>query len=188
MNRRELIKQIAILTGTAVVGSEFFLSGCKSADRTVTGVFTDSDIAFFDDVAETILPKTKTPGAKEARVGQFMALYATDCYEDNDLKTFQGTREKLNEASQKIAGKTFMNASQEDRTKILIQLDKEAKDYQKANEGKTAPAHYFTLVKQLTMMGFFSSKPGVTQVLRYKPVPGKYEGCIDYEPGQTSWA
>lgn len=188
MKRRELLKHIAILTGTAVVGGELFLSGCKSADRTYVGTFSISDIAFFDEVAETILPRTKTPGAKDAEVGKFMGIYATDCYTDDDLKTFQGAREKINAVSNKIAASDFMSATAAQRKDILVHLDKEAKDYQLSSEGKQVSAHYFTLMKQLSLLGFFTSKPGVTQVLRYKPVPGKYEGCIDYKPGETSWA
>jgi hypothetical protein len=48
--------------------------------------------------------------------------------------------------------------------------------------------HYFTLMKQLTLLGFFTSEPGSTRVLRYRPVPGKYKGCVPYRKGETSWA
>jgi hypothetical protein len=64
MDRRELIKQIALLTGTAVIGGEFFLSGCKNNDKPLTGFFTEKDISFFDEVAETILAKNRYTGSK----------------------------------------------------------------------------------------------------------------------------
>jgi len=50
------------------------------------------------------------------------------------------------------------------------------------------PAHYFTMMKQLTLLGYFTSKPGATEALRYVPVPGRYEGCIPYTKGEKAWA
>jgi hypothetical protein len=44
------------------------------------------------------------------------------------------------------------------------------------------------MMKQLTLFGYFTSKEGATQALRYKAVPGKYEGCIDYKKGDKAWA
>jgi len=65
MNRRELLKLIAAATGGVVIGGEFLLSGCKNPEST-TLVFTQENIAFLDEVAETILPQTNTAGAKAA--------------------------------------------------------------------------------------------------------------------------
>lgn len=48
--------------------------------------------------------------------------------------------------------------------------------------------HYFSLMKQLTLLGYFTSEVGATQALRYVPVPGKYEGCISYKKGDRAWA
>ena len=48
--------------------------------------------------------------------------------------------------------------------------------------------HYFGMMKQLTLWGYFTSKPGATQALRYVAVPGRYEGCIPYKKGDKAWA
>lgn len=191
MKRRELIKQIGLITGTAVIGGEFFLSGCTSNDQVLTGFFTEKDISFFDEVAETILPKTDTPGAKDAEVGRFMASYSTGCYDETQLKTLKEGITKLNDASREIFNVSFMDSSSLNKQLLLIATDVEAKEHNKKNNGqvsKEQPTHYFTLMKQMTLLGFFTSKPGATQVLRYEPVPGKYIGCIDYKKGETSWA
>ena len=72
---------VAAATGGVVIGGEFFLAGCKNPDAAIGGKeFTESDIAFLDEVAETIFPKTSTPGAKDAKVGQFMTVMVNDCY------------------------------------------------------------------------------------------------------------
>jgi hypothetical protein len=191
MNRRELIKHIALLTGAAVAGSEFFLAGCNSHDAINVGSFAEKDVSFFDEIAETILPKTNTPGAKDAEVGKFMASYSTDCYDELQLQTLREGITKLNEASQKKYGSGFIKLAESQKQDLLTEIDAEAKKYNEGintGSGKGQPLHYFTLMKQLVLFGFFTSKPGVTQVLRYVPVPGKYEGCIDYKEGETAWA
>ena len=190
MDRRELLKLIAAATGSIVIGGEFFLTGCKPNDKTLVGLFTEKDISFFDEVAETILPKTNTPGAKDAAVGKFMASFSTDCYDELQLKTLKEGTGKLNDAAKKKYGNDFMQINMTQRQELLTETDGEAKKYNKEKEQskKEQPPHYFTLMKQMVLLGFFTSKPGATQVLRYVPVPGKYRGCIDYKEGETSWA
>jgi hypothetical protein len=79
MERRELLKLIALATGTAFIGGDLFLSGCKNAPALGGATFSENDIGFLDEVAETIIPKTTTPGAKDAAVGTFMTVMVNDC-------------------------------------------------------------------------------------------------------------
>jgi hypothetical protein len=184
MDRRELLKMVAAATGGIVIGGEFFLAGCKNpgAEVGVSNTFTDSDIAFLDEVAETIFPKTSTPGAKDAKVGQFMTVMVNDCYEKKDQDAFHAGMKTLNEACKKMHGHDFMNAPPEHRKELLVALDKERGDYQKTKQ-KEDPSHYFQYFKQLTIMGYFTSKEGRTGATRYEPVPGKYIGDLDYKKG-----
>ena len=188
MNRRELIKHIGLLTGVAVTGGELFLTGCTSSDNAPVSFFTQEDISFFDDVAETIIPRTDTPGAKDAEVGKFMASYASDCYDDNDRQLVKAGIRDINTKSSTMNREFFKYASPEQKQKLLEQIDAEAKKHNETESKKQVQGpHYFTLMKQMVLLGFFTSKPGATQVLRYLPVPGKYLGCIDYKEGETSW-
>ena len=186
MERRELLKMIAALTGGAFIGGEL-LTSCKSGPMVGGATFGEADTAFLDEVAETILPATKTPGAKAAKVGQFMVVMVNDTYEDKDQKIFHAGIGKLDEASKKATGKSFLEATPEQRTTLLTALDKEAKEYQKAKKPED-PTHYFTMMKQLTLFGFFTSKEGATQALRYIAVPGKYDGAYPYKKGDKAWA
>ena len=103
MNRRDAIGRVAILMGGAVIGAEFFLSGCKlSGAKSVDDLFTEDNTAFLNEVADTILPDTKaSPGAKAANVGSFMAIMVRDCYTPADQKTFVEGIGKLNDAANK---------------------------------------------------------------------------------------
>lgn len=193
MNRREALSRVAIIMGGTVLGAEAFLSGCKTA---TTGVnFTAANIAFLDEVAETIIPATKTPGAKEAKVGEFMKVMVNDCYETKDQQIFMEGLEKLDAASTKMNGKTFMESDATQRHNLLVALDKEAKDAavkaaeeRKADPKKETPKHYFTMMKELTLTGFFTSEIGATKVLRYVAVPGKFDGSAPYTKGEKAWA
>jgi hypothetical protein len=183
MDRRELLKLIALATGGAVIGGEFLLAGCKNKDAGGTGMaFSQDDITFLDEVAETILPKTNTPGAKDAEVGKFMTVIVNDCYDEKDQKIFHEGMKKLDEACNKMHGHKFMKAPADHRKELLITLDTEAKDYNK-NKKPEDPNHYFTLMKQLTLFGFFTSKPALTGCFDYQAVPGKYDGAKPYKKG-----
>jgi hypothetical protein len=190
MNRREALSSVALLLGGTIIGSEMFLSGCTNADKKIgsAGInFSQDDISFLDEVGETIIPVTDTPGAKEAKIGEFMHTIVRDCYEPKDQQIFIDGMGKLNEASNKMNGKGFLASTPEERKKLLIALDKEQKEYATAKK-PTDPAHYFRMMKELTIWGYFTSEPGATKALRYVAVPGRYEGCIPYKKGDKAWA
>lgn len=188
MDRREAISRVALLLGGTVLGAEFFLqSGCKSTPEKVRELFGAEQINFLNEVSDTILPATATPGAKAAGVGNFMATMVKDCYKPEDQQTFTKGMSQLDEASQKKNGKKFMESSPQQRTAVLIDLDNEQKAYQK-NKKKEDPNHYFRMMKELTLLGYFTSKVGATQALRYLPVPGKFDGNVPYKKGEKAWA
>jgi len=184
MNRRELLKMVAAATGGVVIGGEFFLAGCKNPDAGVgeSATFGESDIAFLDEVAETIFPKTSTPGAKDAKVGHYMTVMVNDCYDKKDQDAFHAGMKSLNEACNKMHGHDFMKAEPAHRKELLVALDKERDEYQKTKK-KEDPNHYFQAFKQLTIMGYFTSKEGREGATNYQPVPGKYQGDIPYKKG-----
>ncbi len=211
MDRRELLKMVALLTGGVVIGGELFISGCKTGAKADAG-FTASNITLLDEVAETIIPATTTPGAKAAQVGEFMKVMVTDCYTEKQQAAFIKGIGELDEACNKMYSKSFMESSAEQRHDLLISLEKEAKEFnQKRNETDNplraehekknstlawkdqtefegSPSHYYTMMKQLTLMGFFTSKTGMTETLRHNPVPGKYDGSFPYAKGDKAWA
>lgn len=182
MDRRDLLKMIAAATGMAMVGGDLWAADLKSADAG-KALFTQSDIAFLDEIAETILPKTSTPGAKDAGCGAVMAVMVTDCYElKYQTVFFEGLKTIKAQAKQQF-GKDFMQLTAAQKHELLSKLDQQAKQA----AGNPLP-HYFTLLKQLTLMVFFTSKVGATEVLRYIAVPGRYDGNLPYKKGDRAWA
>ncbi len=187
MNRRDALASIALLVGGTLVGAEAFLTGCKTTGKK-EGLFALNDIAMLDEIGDTILPTTaSSPGAKTAQIGQFMKTIITDCYNEDDQKTFTDGIAKLNDASKKKYDKGFMELQPDQKHDLLVMLDDEAKKYNSSRKEKE-PNHYFSLMKQLTVWGYFTSEPGATKALRYLPVPGKYIGDVPYKKGDKAWA
>ena len=187
MQRRELIQLIAALTGCAFVGDDALWA---ATDLESPLPYSDGDIEFLDEVAETILPATDTPGARDAAVGAFMARYSAACYPPEHIALLKSGIADIDARMQSLQGKGFRQANEAAKISLLTQIDRQAKEHARladAKSGDDSP-HYFTLMKQLTLYGFFTSEPGATRVARYRPVPGKYRGCIPYIDGETFWA
>ena len=187
MHRREALQRVAVILGGTVVGADLFLTGCKTEGRKTSMTFAPEDASYLDEIAETIIPTTDTPGAKAAEVGKFMTVYVNDCYDENNQKVFHEGMTKLDDASVKKFNSGFMKLNAQQKHDLLVDLDKEQKDYQKSKKKEDSP-HYFRLMKELTLLGYFTSKVGATQALRYIETPGRFDGCIPYKKGDKAWA
>ena len=221
ITRREAVARVAVLLGgVALIGGSALITGCRTENAGAPSTpFTPDEVAYLDEIADTILPTTSTPGAMAAKTGELMARIVTDSYSDKDQKTFRDGMMKLNDASKdKNGGKTFMEATPEQRLALLKTLDKEQFDYSEKerleglrkskefltksiqeNAPKTEsqqataataepPNRYFRMMKELSLLGYFTSEIGCTQAQVYEESPGKYEPCIPYKPGQKAYA
>lgn len=182
MTRKEAVQYISLLLGGSLVGANSFLAGCKTTDRKT---LSSDDSAYLDEIAETILPETKTPGAKAAKVGSFMVLMVNDCYDEKEQAIFREGMQKINELARSKSGKEFMAITPQQRHQLLVQIDNEQKQYMKSKK-EEEPVHYFRMMKELTLLGYFTSEPGCTKAKRYMPVPGKYIGCVPYTKGEKA--
>jgi hypothetical protein len=182
MNRREALARTAALFGTAIIGGQVFLSGCGPNEKPLEG-FDETAISLMDEIGETILPSTSSsPGAKAARIGSFMKTIVTDCYSEEERSIFLEGLRTIQKTANDRFDKSFNDLEDTDKYTLIEQFDKEAK---LSTQGKAE--HFFTMLNQLTVWGYFSSEPGATKALRYVPIPGRYDGCIDYKEGEGAW-
>lgn len=204
MERRELLKLIAVVTGSALIGGDIFLSGCKNPAKQSGPLLSAANIATLDEVGNTIIPDTDTPGAKATAIGAFMNTYATDCYRPDAQEALTNGLKQLDDKCNKQFGKVFIELDAAQRNQILTELEKEASEFNSALNEKEKPArdtarmqmkefnsasrHYYTLIKQMTLFGYFSSEIGQKQALRFLPVPGKFDGAYPYKKGDKAWA
>jgi aromatic ring hydroxylase len=187
MNRRDAVTRIGLIMGGAVLGAEFFLIGCKNPNKKGNISFSEDEIALLDEIGDTIIPATSTPGAKSIQIGSFIVMMVNDCYDEKNQKDFAEGLSKLNEASKKKNNASFMKSTPEQRTALLNEIDKEMRAYME-NKKSEDPEHYFKMMKELTLLGYFTSEIGATKALRYIETPGRYDGSFPYKKGDKAWA
>ncbi len=176
MDRREALKRTAWIMGGVVSAPAMMgiLKGC-AAKPTINWkpVFLNENQGILiSQVAEIIIPKTDTPGAKDAGVPGFIDLLVKDCYSKEDQDDFLSALTAFDDEAKKAYGDAFIDMNDEKQTEFVKKLHDEAI----TNKPEKRP--FVMMMKELTMLGFFTSEPGATKVLQYVAVPGSYKGCI----------
>jgi gluconate 2-dehydrogenase gamma chain len=180
MDRREALKRTAWIMGGAVSAPAIMgiLKGC-AAKPTIdwTPVFLSSEQgALISQVSEIIIPKTDTPGAKDVGVPGFIDQIVKECYKKEDQDTFLKELQAFDDAAKKEYGDPFIELDAEQQTAFVKKVHDAAVNTE--DTGTPAPRPFILALKELTMLGYFTSEPGATQVLQYNPVPGAYKGCV----------
>lgn len=178
--RREAVIRLATLMGASIVGPR--LLAASLAGERAHG-FSEADLALMDEIGETIIPATDVPGAKAAGIGGFMAMMAAECLDAAEQDAFEEGLAMIEAGFRKKHGVGFVAGSPKARTEFLNDLDRELR-MAKRGEGPG----YFGMLKELTLLGYFTSEIGCTQALRYEEVPGRYDGNAPYQKGDRDWA
>ena len=173
------------MMGGTIVGANVILTGC-APDKQIEGLdFSEDELAYMDEIGEAIIPTTDTPGAKAAGIGSFMAMMVKSTYTEEQQKSFVNGLNKLKSDFKADNNKEFMDATVEERTNYLNQINKKA--MVSGTEGNKDDK-CILMLKDLTLLGYFTSEIGATQALRFVETPGRYEPCIDYKKGDKAWA
>jgi len=207
MKRRRFLSSVSILLPAAFVSADLVFSSCKSEVKDEE-YFTEENIKLLDEIGETIIPETPTSlGSKAAQIGQFMKVYVTDCYTPDEQNTFWYGINKIKEVSRNKYKNQFPKLTLLQKKEILQQFEKDAQEYSENENKNTAGsgdavqtgkgnqtamnesgAHFYPMIKELTLFGFFTSQPGATKALRYIQTPGSYKGDVPYKEGDKAWA
>lgn len=182
------------------------LNSCKSPSDSAASLFSlDTDQrSLLAEIAEVIIPKTDTPGAKDTGTPEVIEILLKDCYNEDQQKHFVAGLKDLEEESKKLGGgfaslddaqkltvletmRDKARAEREEAEKVKI-LDSETGREKEDHTKKDPPVPFFTLVRDLTIFGYYSSEYGVTQAFEYSPVPGKYDPCIKVSPDQRAYS
>ena len=192
MNRREAIERTALLLGYAVSGPAMMgiLKGCKAApELNYKPVFLTVDQArLVGEIAEVIIPKTDTPGAKDVGVPSFIDLILKDAYAKADQDRFLKGLQEFEEETKKAYGDSFIDLDPEKQKEMVKKIHDPAIAMAKTPEGRKEAKPFILIMKELTLLGFFTSEPGATKVLQYEPVPGAYHGCLPLTEVGKTWA
>ncbi len=189
INRREALRRVSFIMGGALSAPVItgILQGCSSKPELnwKPQFLTEEQAATVAELAERILPRTDSPGAKDAGVPAYIDLMLKDIYTDDERKHFMEGLEELNKASEDKFGDAFAQLKPEQQDKVLQGMADKAKE-QQGKESEFKP--FFLEAKELAMVGFFTSEVGATQFLHYVEVPGSYEGCIPLAEVGKAWA
>jgi hypothetical protein len=185
MTRREALMKMAVALGATVAGPRLLAAPFQPGPPMG---FTAADLALLDEIGDTIIPPTQVPGAKAAGIGAFMAMMINDCYEAGDQAVFKAGLVQLPADYAAKYHEPFITGQPANRTAFLNELDREQrahsaqirKERREAgvpdNANDSRGPHYFRLMKELTLLGYFTSEIGSTQALRYLEVPGSFNG------------
>lgn len=178
MKRRDILKTTALFTGYALTAGTVaaVMQGCK-ADPVVgwePSFFTSDQSSLIAEVAERIIPKTDTPGAKDALVHRYIDEAIKNNFEPEDAEKFKVGLGSFDTMANEKFGKSFVNIEDSQKDEILQALvDDHKNDPEKE--------HIFPALKGLVVAGFCTSEVGATQFLNYDPIPGEWVGCVDYD-------
>lgn len=211
MKRRRFISSIGIALPASVVGG-FLFPSCNPAPGD-TFDLSDEDVRLLNEIAETIIPADAgSPGAKAAKVGEFMKVYVTDCYTNKDQAIFKEGIQYFKRLCRQKYGKTYPGLTMKQKRELLMQLEKgSAQTVETVKENKkredadgdavaagktqdmqdksgTGNKHYYAMIREMTVLGYFTSEPGATRALRYTQTPGYYQGEVLYKQGDKAWA
>ena len=213
MKRRTAIRNIGIGMGASVSMGTFLsmISSCKSEPSTTTvagnewtaSFLTDkAQCAFVENLSDIIFPATDSPGAKEAGVIKYIDLVVNKIYTSEEKARFKKGLETCIETVESEQGGKFSDLGTDKLTAFLeshigSKANKAAHDARKEMlDEKEAPAdaaaqkeyylyNFLNAVKSLTVGGYFGSELVATKHMVYNPVPGPYEGCIDWAGGNN---
>jgi hypothetical protein len=189
MTRREAVIKLAVLMGASVVGPRLL---AKNFGRATPLDFGPGDIALLDEIGETIIPATTIPGARTANIGAFIAMMVADCYAPPAQAVFRTGLARLPADYEARYGEKFIGGKPENRTQFLNTLDAEQRQHAAGHRRKgrdedddAPPPHYFRMMRELTLLGYFTSETGATKALHYVEVPGRYDGNVPYKKGDV---
>ena len=192
INRREAIKRLAMLTGGALSLSTVsaIMSGCSTSG---TGSFSPETLSSEQNelvtvISELIIPETDTPGAKAAGVNRFIDHMLTEWNSEEEKDHFLSSLDRVNEVSSSKFQKDFLELNEADQVKVLEQLEKEAMQKPSEVPDNENNRPFFSMMKEYTIVGYYTSEIGASQELKSNIVPGYYDACMPYDEIGRAWS
>lgn len=192
MQRRALLKNTAILLGGLASASvaQAVLAGVDGRVKIEQLTFSWDQKKMTEALAEMIIPRTDTPGALDAGVPHFIELMVSDWYTETERAIYFAGLLALDEAAKQHFAKGFLACTEPQRIELLEQAEAEAEKYQapvsknlaKPEEDEHKP--FFNKLKELTVLGYYTSQEGAMNELRYDPMPMRYDDMSFAEAGR----
>lgn len=190
MERREALRRLAVLVGgTASVPTvASVLSGCgDDADGDWRpSVLSEHQNEVVVEMSDHIIPSTETPGASDVYVNRFIDKLLEESLLASQRAEFQTGLEKLEERCEERYGRGFLVCSKSEQRTFLTELDEEA--FGSSDTSHSDAPTFFRMMKELTLIGYYTSEIGASEELNINIVPGRYDGCVPYEEVGRAWS
>lgn len=177
MNRREWLKCVSALTVGAVAApsllATFDAFAATRAPDYAPQFFNASQSQLVTSVVDIIIPRSDTPGAVDAGVPAFIDQMFTSVYTKEEQDRYLASLAAFDRAG----GKPYLQLDDKQRKALVTKLHEQALGHPTDTTSASA-ANFVLMTKKLTMLGFFMSEPGCTQVLQYAAVPGAYHADL----------
>lgn len=169
------------------------LNSCESTPELAwqPSFFTPDQAAAMEELTETILPKTTTPGAKEMKVAQTMDAFIAVVFSPEAKAQFSGELDGLLKDCVDKKGKSFVKCSPEERIEFLSEYDTPESygiTIWGTDMAKKDVNAIFKKLKAMTVSSYFNTEELGERILRYEPIPGRYNACVPYEKGTKAWS
>jgi hypothetical protein len=193
IDRREALRRAALMLGGVLSAPVVagVLTGCEA--RRVSGgawrprALSPEQVDLVATIAEHILPETDTPGARAVGVHQFIDAMLADAYSEADRRRFVAGLAAVDARARAACGGSFVACGLEQQRALLDDLDRETFAQPFPPPGGT-DVPFFRTMKELTLVGYYTSEVGATRELHHAPVPGRYDGCVPLAQIGRTWA
>lgn len=172
--RREAVQTLLMLIG-GTLSMPVQAALLRATGNSNPGRFSAQEQALIIELTEVIIPTTDTPGARAAGVGEFVSYIIGHCTKTTQQEAFRRGLQRTDVLSQSGYGKRFELLEASQKAGIVEKLARQEKAF-------------FTMLRELTIIGYFTSETGATQALDYVAIPGRFEGDIPLKPDQRTWA
>ena len=187
MHRRDVLKNLSVmLGGTLSVACQQALQ-VPVNDRLVTQpLYSDLQRATAHKISDLIIPDTDTPGAQKAGVGEFIDYVISQWYRAPEQQIFLDGLNALMAESDARYGQPFTDLPEAAQVAQLTELERT--EGLNADDAENEVEGFFARIKELTVVGYYTSEVGVTQELAYTPMPGRYDGYFKFSDVGRQWS
>ena len=197
MQRRDVLKMLASGAVLPVFSSPMAVFFREAQAQTGAGyklrTLNPHQNATVVVLTDLIIPETDTPGAKAARVNEFIDVILTEWATEAERLNFLAGLAGIDKQSQELFGKDFIGATPQQQVTLLRAMDDYAtteRGEYRQKHGNTVPeldaqlkGNFYDVFRGITLHGYYTSEIGFTQELKLQIIPGAQHGCAKLGAG-----
>lgn len=187
MNRRQILRQLGVVTGGVIL-----FPGCDFSKEDVLAAYEnlkikEEDKNMLSHLCRVILPDgDDEKGADALEAEDFVLVMVNDCFDPESGERFLSGMKKFKEYVSAATGKELDKLSTESSEQLILDI-LEGGDQNAGSEdqdGRTQIRYFLQTTKDLTIRGFMTSEYVMTQKMPYKLVPGKFVGKLKIDQNE----